>query len=751
MSATREEAQAMGDQRRAITALTVVPGAGLEGYSAEPSYRAGDQVMLMASGCGGPANFETVRLVHGDPHSNGPGYQAEPQDWGQPPVLELEPQPIDIGSFVRIPYHSRLTPTGDFTLALWALPTRFREGWHALAAMWSPGRLSYGLFVAGSNSIQAAVSLDGKQPFWALGREPVEHVEWQFLAMSWRADSGVLSVHQIYSTDTRHVVTASRTGTPGPVFRAADPLYLGAIEDPQGGPEHAAHFSGRMARPMLLEGALADEQLVDLAATGLSWAGLRQRALGAWDLSREISTERVVSVVAGGLDGQAVNAPARGVTGPDWRDPPSYRYADSPAPRYRYGDAPERYDAVHLHDDDLADAGWPAAVELAIPADAKPGIYAGVLSNDVDEAFLPFVVRPRLPRSKLLFLVPTLTWQCYSSNRMVFSTSTDGVIDRNRCHYDLHSDGSIVYHAAWRKPTRSLNPKRFPPEHGAHTLASDLYVVDWLERMSYDYDVASDHDLHRAGVDLLRPYDCVILSAHPEYWSLPMLRALQAYVWQDGQRVMLLGGNAIGWVTSLDSDRLISEVRKDKSTQYEHGLRQDFPHESQHSTDGVMGQLNWTEAGFPVWAVLGTQSLTCTVGQFSEGEFGFVRTPESFDPAVSFVFDGVDEKLIGAYGLNLGSAAAYEGDNVPATSLGYQGDTRILAVAKHERVVPFRDRAAPEIHIALTSHGGGGMVFAAASITWTGSLSTRSYQNGVSTITRNVLDRFLDPNFKLDW
>jgi N,N-dimethylformamidase len=741
----------MGDQRRATTALTVVPGAGLEGYSAEPSYRAGDRAALMASGCGGLAALEVVRLVHGDPNPQGPGYTAEPQDWGQPAELDLHPRPIDLGSFVRIPSHPRLIPAGDFTLGLWALPTRFREGWHALAGMWSPGRLCYGLFVAGSNSIQAAVCLDGKRPLWALGREPVEHVEWQFLAMSYRADQGLLSVHQIYSTDLRHVITASRTGQPGPVFRAADALYLGAIEDPQGGPGHAAHFSGRLARPVLLEGTLTDAELVDLAADGLSWSGLEQRALGAWDFSQEISTDRVASVAGGVPDGEAVNAPARGVTGPDWHETISYRYADSPASRYRYRDAPRRYDAIHLHDDDLADARWPVSAELDIPADAKPGIYAGVLSNDVDEVFLPFVVRQPVPRSKLLLLVPTLTWQCYSSNRMVFSASTDGVIDRNRCHYDLHSDGSIVYHAAWRKPTRSLNPKRFPPEHGAHTLAGDLYLVDWLERMSYDYDVASDHDLHREGADLLRPYDCVILSAHPEYWSLPMLRALQGYVWREGRRVMLLGGNAIGWVTSLDGDRLISEVRKDKSTQYEHGLRRDFPHESQHSTDGVIGQLNWTEAGFPVWAVLGTQSLTCTVGQFSDGEFGFARTPESFDPSVSFVFDGVGEELIGAYGLNLGTAAAYEGDNVPATSLGYGGDTRVLAVATHERVVPFRDRAAPEIHMALTKHDGGGMVFAAASITWTGSLSTRNYTSGVSTITRNVLDRFLDPGFKLDW
>ena len=743
--------QRMNEQRQAGTALSVVPGAGLEGYSAQPSYRAGDRGALMASGCGGPARFDVVRLVHGDPSPAGPGYVAEPQDWGQPAELDLEPRPLDMGSFVRIPYHDALTPAGDFTLALWVLPTHFREGWHALAAMWSPGRLAYGLFVAGSNSIQAAVSLDGRRPLWALGREPVEHVEWQFLAMSWRADEGLLSVHQIYSTDLRHVITASRRGAPGPVFRAADPLYLGAIEDPQGCDEHTAHFNGRLARPMLLDGTLTDGQLVDLAAAGPAWPALTARALGAWDFSREIATERVVSLIPGGLDGQAVNAPARGVTGPGWTDPPSYRYADLPAVRYRYEDAPGRYDAIHLHDDDLDDARWPASAQLEIPADAKPGIYAGVLRNDVDETFLPFVVRPPAPRSRLLLLVPTLSWQCYSSNRMVFSTSTDGVIDRGRCHYDLHSDGTIVYHAAWRKPTRSLNPKRFPPEHGAHTVAGDLYLTDWLEQGSYDYDVASDHDLHREGADLLRPYDCVILSAHPEYWSLPMLRALQTYVWDDGKRVMLLGGNAIGWVTSLDGDRLLSEVRKNQSTMYEHGLRRDFPHESQHSTDGVMGTLNWTEAGFPVWAVLGTQSLTCTVGQFSEGEFGFARTPESYDPAVSFVFDGVDEELIGAYGLNLGSAAAYEGDNVPATSLGYKGDTRVLAVARHERVVPFRDRAAPEIHLAMTKHDGGGMVFAAASITWTGSLSARNYRNGVSTITRNVLDRFLDPAFKLDW
>ena len=87
----------MSDQRQITTALSVVPGAGLEGYSAQPSYRAGDRASLMASGCGGPARFELVRLVHGDPSPAGPGYIAEPQDWGQPGELELEPRPLDLG------------------------------------------------------------------------------------------------------------------------------------------------------------------------------------------------------------------------------------------------------------------------------------------------------------------------------------------------------------------------------------------------------------------------------------------------------------------------------------------------------------------------------------------------------------------------------------------------------------------------------------------------------------------------------
>jgi N,N-dimethylformamidase len=39
----------------------------------------------------------------------------------------------------------------------------------------------------------------------------------------------------------------------------------------------------------------------------------------------------------------------------------------------------------------------------------------------------------------------------------------------------------------------------------------------------------------------------------------------------------------------------------------------------------------------------------------------------------------------------------------------------------------------------------GGAVFATSSIAWAGALAHNGYDNNVSTLTRNVIERFLDP------
>ena len=46
--------------------------------------------------------------------------------------------------------------------------------------------------------------------------------------------------------------------------------------------------------------------------------------------------------------------------------------------------------------------------------------------------------------------------------------------------------------------------------------------------MAIEYDVVTDHDLHREGVALLAPYKVVLTGTHPEYHTEHTLDALQS-------------------------------------------------------------------------------------------------------------------------------------------------------------------------------------------------------------------------------
>jgi hypothetical protein len=69
----------------------------------------------------------------------------------------------------------------------------------------------------------------------------------------------------------------------------------------------------------------------------------------------------------------------------------------------------------------------------------------------------------------------------------------------------------------------------------------------------------------------------------------------------------------------------------------------------------------------------------------------------------------------------------------------------VLARATHEEFVPL-DRIPVPVgcDVALRTISGGGAVFAAGSVTWTGSLSWNNYDNNISRITANVIRRFHD-------
>jgi N,N-dimethylformamidase len=123
----------------------------------------------------------------------------------------------------------------------------------------------------------------------------------------------------------------------------------------------------------------------------------------------------------------------------------------------------------------------------------------------------------------------------------------------------------------------------------------------------------------------------------------------------------------------------------------------------------------------------------------------FRRTRESHDPRTAFAFEGVEDSFIGGHGLHMGGAAGYEVDAADFAA-GTPAHALIVATADDFGGYANTDsRVAPRADMIFYETPAGGAVFSFSSITWSGSLSWNSYDNSVSTLTRNVIRRFLDP------
>src|SRR5262249_10184480 len=129
-------------------------------------------------------------------------------------------------------------------------------------------------------------------------------------------------------------------------------------------------------------------------------------------------------------------------------------------------------------------------------------------------------------------------------------------------------------------------------------------------------------------------------------------------------------------------------------------------------------------------------------------------------PRVEFIFDGVGPgERIGDFGLMGGGAAGAEIDRydellgsppnalVLASSIDHSDDYQRASEELLETPPTTGGSRDPSLSsdLAYFSYPAGGGVFSTGSIAWTGSLSHNEYRNNVSTITGNVLRRFMDP------
>ncbi len=176
------------------------------------------------------------------------------------------------------------------------------------------------------------------------------------------------------------------------------------------------------------------------------------------------------------------------------------------------------------------------------------------------------------------------------------------------------------------------------------------------------------------------------------------------------------------------------------------------PGEAYQAYDGLYGGL-WRRLGRPPQQTVGVGF----VGQGFDRSSNFRRAPQSHDPRAAFIFEGVENEILGDFGLIGGGAAGLELDRTDP-ALGTPPNTLVLARSEghtanylptvEDLLINYVNQAElTPIHgeVVFFETVAGGAVFSTGSIAWAGSLSHQGYDNTIARITANVLRRFIDP------
>ncbi len=645
---------------------------------------------------------------------------------------------VPIGSYMTAPLPLCLRHVPSFSVGVLVKPTGPPKPVRTLVCL-APGDGSSRLRIVLDDANRIAVAL-GQE---ILGSE---------IGPGLAADRWTAVVVEVDRGAGRMAVALQEMGMPSPaviglVLDTAWPkqpfrdFYLAASVSDDGMP--AECFNGRLETPVIAT-CNGMELAAALIAGPQSVRRLGTARLAHWDFAEAIGSTRVVDRGPSRCDGRLVNGPDRAVTGAFWDGSVFSPQAD-----------PDQYGAVHFHDDDLEDCRWPTNAVLTVPNAWPSGLYAARLKTGGGEDLVPFVVRAApAQRKRVAMLLPTCTYLSYANAKSAMRGPDFGIADYpdegflaehpefGKSQYDRHADGSPVMVSSRLRPILTM---RFGVRPWG--LPVDAWLLSWLAHEGVDYDLLTDEDLHREGLDAIDGYDVVLTGNHPEYHSREMLDALQAFVERRG-RLMYLGGNGFYWRISVAGSGARIEVRR-----AEDGTRAWIaePGEAHHAMDGAYGGL-WRRLGRPPNRLVG-------VGFAAQGfdRSGSYRVVEGArDGIAGFALAGIERDTFGAFGW-LGDGAAGQEIDRADPRLGTGRDSVVIASSEGHppsmlRTVeellstpmPLKDAKARS-DIVLRAVEGGGAVFSVGSMAWIGALAESGYDNAIARMTGNVLRRFLDP------
>ena len=727
---------------------------GIMGYWDRFSARPGDKPELKVSIEDGAAHFhvELVRLICGDDGPNGPGFKTESITSNVNGVRPGDRQAIRAGSYVHMA-NLKAIRENAITLAAIVMPTSLaKRSSQCILGRQHDSSAGVALMID-ANGHGGLWIHDGTSEAVVTSGTPMRDGCWYFLVASFDGSKRKVRILQRPISGKhrieRDVMEERSIDIDMPSLPEGIAL-IGARPDPTEGA--VDHFDGKIEAPAVYGGALENDQLAKL----IHPFDIDLSAFGRWDFSRHIGSPDIADVSGNDCHGRCINLPARAVTGHAWRGQTT-----------DWRSRPDLYGAIHFHCDDLEDCAWKTDVTWQIPSDLKSGIYAARLTTEKGgEDFVPlFILPPKgTNNAPLAFLASTLTYLAYANSHHGYVDSLSEpaygtllVLDRTDLFlkerrdlgvslYDRHRDGSGSCYSSAKRPILNMRPKR-----KLWNFNADLHIIDWLEESGIAYDVITDDVLHEEGGNLLHHYRCIMTGTHPEYHTARMLDAVEDWL-GNGGRLIYMGGNGFYWrVATHDAHPGAIEVRRGEA-----GTRcfEMPPGERHNQFDGEFGGL-WRSNGRPPQQLVG-------VGFVAEGFDSchwYERTQASFDPRGAFVFADVGKHdRIGDFGV-LGGAAGLELDatdpalGTPAHALVLArstGHSNVYLVTVEEMLsthpsVDGLDNPLVRAELVFFETPSGGAVFATGSIAWAASLCHNGYRNNVAQITRNVVERFVEP------
>ena len=741
----------------------------LAGYADRLSVRPGETIRFhVANATGASVEAKLVRVICADGNPAGPGVLIEPVASTPAACASAGEERSPHGSYARIEDVGACFGAGGFSMTCLVYPTRLAGARQVIASRADPaGSSGFALALDEQGRLCTSIGDGQSMRGAAVVPDPLVERSWHAVWLVVDVDAGEATIGWAAVSPPwggmRLLHTAGAALPPGAAPAASAPMLLAASNHTL--PTH--HFNGKLEAPEVFDRPLAEDE-IDTFAGG----GRIDGASARWDFSRGVGSSRIEDTGPHALHGSLVNVPGRGVTGSKWT-----------GREMCWRHAAHEYAAIHFHEDDIDDCAWPVAFEWTAPGDTRSSTYALLLSAAHARENIPFFVTP--PRgtttAPVAVLVSTFTytvygnharpewqhdprwkahWKAQAAQWNAYAHNPGDHMEYGLSTYNTHTDGSGISIASWHRPMLNVRIGyiTYPyPElrgSGMRHFPADTHLTAWLEAKGYDYDIVTDQELHDEGVEVLKNYRVVTTGSHPEYHTRETLDALQAYR-DGGGRLCYLGGNGFYWKVAVSPEKKgVIEIRRGEG-----GIRAwaAEPGEYYNQFDGEYGGL-WRRNG------RAPQHL-CGVGFTAQGNYlgsYYRKRPEAGHSRVAWMFEGIDGEIFGDHGLGGHGAAGFELDRadkrlgtpthavVAASSENHPPDAPWVLVPEEHltHIVTWPGEPAEKLiraDLTFFETPKGGAVFSTGSITFCASLPSANFDNDVSRLLANVLDRFLDP------